>query len=180
MRKHVVFKAYLFDWGDTLMVDIPGHAGPMKSWPEVKAVEGAQNTLAYLSQVSTCHLVTNAKDSNEADIREALAKVNLDVYLSRIFCYRNIGFEKPSNEFFLNVISNLVLNPKEIALIGDSFEKDILGAASNGIFGYWYNPLSAEIKENKMYSTIHSLVELIGIAKESTGFQEGYQEPDNT
>jgi len=178
--KVIIYKAYLFDWGDTLMVDIPGHAGPMKSWPEVKAVEGAHKTLEYLSKESTCHLVTNAKDSYEDDIWEALARVNLDIFLSRIFCYRNIGFEKPSNEFFLNIISNLGLNPKEIALVGDSFEKDILGATQSGIFGYWYNPLTAEVKEGKMYSTIHSLVELIDIVKESTGFQEGYRESDNT
>jgi FMN phosphatase YigB (HAD superfamily) len=168
MRKHMIFKAYLFDWGDTLMKDFPHYTGPMKSWPEVKIVEGAEKTLEYLSRISKCCLVTNAKDSNEDDIWEALARVDLDTYLSRVFCYRNIGFEKPSGEFFSEVISTLCLEPKEIAMVGDSFEKDILGAVHSGIFGYWYNPLSAEVKEDKMYTTIHSLVELIDIANKST------------
>ncbi len=164
----MIYRAYLFDWGDTLMVDFPHFSGPMKSWPKVKAIEGAKETLEYLSKISTCHLVTNAKDSDEADIRKALDRVNLDVYLSRIFCYRNMGFEKPSREFFSKVIETLGLDPKHIALVGDSFEKDILGAVDNGIFGYWYNPASAEVREDRMYSTIHSLVELIGIANKST------------
>ena len=169
----MIYKAYLFDWGDTLMVDIPGHAGPMKSWPKVIAVDGAQKTLEYLSRISKCCLVTNAKDSNEDDIREALLRVNLDVYLSRIFSYRNMKFEKPSREFFSKVIETLGLNPKDMALVGDSFETDVLGAVSNGIFGYWYNPVSTEVRESKMYSTIHSLPELIDIAKESAERQEG-------
>jgi FMN phosphatase YigB (HAD superfamily) len=169
----MIYKAYLFDWGDTLMVDIPGCAGPMKSWPKVKAAKGATETLEYLSRVSTCHLVTNAKDSDEDDIREALAKVNLDVYLSRIFCYRNTGFKKPSEEFFSRVMETIGFDPKDIALVGDSFDTDVVGAVESGIFGYWYNPLSAEVMEGKMYSIIHSLVELIDIAKKSAEGQEG-------
>jgi FMN phosphatase YigB (HAD superfamily) len=176
----MIYKAYLFDWGDTLMVDLPGYSGPMKSWPEVKAMDGAHQTLEYLSKVSMCHLVTNAKDSYEDDIREALGRVNLDVYLSRIFCYRNVGFEKPSREFFSKVMESLGLAPKDIALVGDSFEKDILGAISNGIYSFWYNPLNAEVKEGKMYSTIHSLVELIDLAKEFAGFKEDYPKSDST
>jgi FMN phosphatase YigB (HAD superfamily) len=163
----MIFKAYLFDWGDTLMKDFPHYTGPMKSWPEVKIVEGAQKTLKFLSKVSTCHLVTNAKDSNEEDIWKALARVNLNIYLDSVFCYKNIGFEKPSSEFFSKIISTLGLEPKEIAMVGDSFEKDIMGAVHSGIFGYWYNPLSTEVKEDKMYTTIHSLVELIDIANKS-------------
>jgi putative hydrolase of the HAD superfamily len=157
----------MFDWGDTLMVDVPHYKGPMKAWPEVKVVEGVEKTLEYLRRISKCCLVTNAKDSNEEDIREALTRVDLDTYLSRVFCYKNIGFEKPSSEFFSKVISTLGLDPKEIAMVGDSFEKDILGAVHSGIFSYWYNPLSAEVKEDKMYTTIHSLVELIDIANKS-------------
>ncbi len=166
-KSRMIHKAYLFDWGDTLMVDMPGQMGPMKSWPEVRAVEGAKETLEYLSKVSTCHLVTNAKDSDEDDIREALRRANLDVYLSRIFCYRNVGFKKPSREFFSKVIETLGLDPKDIALVGDSLDTDVLGAVDSGIFGYWYNPASAEVKEGKMYSTIHSLVELVDIVKKS-------------
>ena len=161
----MIYKVYLFDWGNTLMVDIPDFKGPMKLWPEVIAVKGAKKTLKHLSELSKCHLVTNAQDSNEDDIWEALARVNLDTYIGNIFCYRNIGFKKPSKEFYAKIISILSLNPESIALVGDSFENDILGAVNNGIFGYWYNPFSNEIKKDKMYSTIHSLEELIHITK---------------
>jgi FMN phosphatase YigB (HAD superfamily) len=46
-------------------------------------------------------------------------------------------------------------------MVGDSFEDDILGAVQNGIFGYWYNPFLNESRNDKMYTTIQSLDELI-------------------
>ena len=165
---NMIYKVYLFDWGNTLMVDIPGFKDPMKLWPKVIAVEGAKKTLKHLSKISKCYLVTNAQDSNEDDIWEALTRVNLDTYICNIFCYRNIGCKKPSDQFYSKIISTLYINPESIAMVGDSFENDILGAVNNDIFGYWYNPSSGKIKKDKMYYTIHSLEELIHITNKST------------
>jgi putative hydrolase of the HAD superfamily len=36
-----MIELYLFDWGDTLMVDRQDRAGEMCDWPEVEAVAGA-------------------------------------------------------------------------------------------------------------------------------------------
>ena len=164
----MIYRAYLFDWGNTLMKDYPFYRGPMKAWPKVAAVPGAQKALEHLSARAQCHLITNALDSEEDDIWEALGRVNLDNYINKIFCYKNIGFKKPSRKFYLKVISLLGVDPKKIAVVGDSFENDILGAVNNGIFGYWYNPFSSENKDDKMYSTIHTLEELIPITDQSS------------
>ena len=40
---------YLFDWGDTLMVDFPNASGKMCDWVTVEAIIGANDTLA------SCH-----------------------------------------------------------------------------------------------------------------------------
>jgi hypothetical protein len=50
----------IFDWGNTLMVDLPEMEGPMCSWSQVFMVEGADRVLAALSAQNTCHLATNA------------------------------------------------------------------------------------------------------------------------
>jgi len=65
----------LFDWGNTLMVDLPGCFGPMASWPRVEAVAHAQETLGQL-RAAGWHiaLATNAADSDEDQIRIALAR----------------------------------------------------------------------------------------------------------
>lgn len=46
MRKvKLKYKHYLFDWGDTLMVDFPNENVPMYLWENVAAVEGALEVL---------------------------------------------------------------------------------------------------------------------------------------
>ena len=41
-------RAVLFDWGNTLMRDLPGQHGPMRDWPHVEALPGALETLTAL------------------------------------------------------------------------------------------------------------------------------------
>ena len=45
-----MIKIYLFDWGDTLMIDSPGIPGKMCDWKVVQAVEGAKEMLSCLSK----------------------------------------------------------------------------------------------------------------------------------
>ncbi|MEK6212965.1 MAG: HAD family hydrolase, partial [Vibrio fluvialis] len=40
---------YLFDWGDTLMVDNPSQTGKMCDWPSVEATPQALEALRMLS-----------------------------------------------------------------------------------------------------------------------------------
>ncbi|MDO6775961.1 MULTISPECIES: hypothetical protein [unclassified Shewanella] len=63
---------YLFDWGDTLMVDFTDEQGKMCHWEKVKAVDGAIETLAYLSSSADIYVATGAADSAEVDIKQAL------------------------------------------------------------------------------------------------------------
>ena len=59
------YKHFLFDWGDTLMVDYPDEEGPMFKWPKVAVVEGAFELLYILSRRAECHVATNAEDSSQ-------------------------------------------------------------------------------------------------------------------
>jgi hypothetical protein len=65
------YQHYIFDWGDTLMVDLPGQNGPMCDWPEIEVVAGATECLSALSKFAKCHVATNALNSNESQIRAA-------------------------------------------------------------------------------------------------------------
>ena len=84
-------EVYLFDWGDTLMVDIPGQAGKMCDWPEVKTVDGAAETLARLSQSSRIYVATNAVESTPDDIERAFERVGLSQFISGYFCRAILG-----------------------------------------------------------------------------------------
>ncbi|MDP5039553.1 MAG: hypothetical protein NWQ26_01620 [Paraglaciecola sp.] len=48
-------KHYLFDWGNTLMVDNPNYSGPMCDWPRLDGLAGAKTYVERLSHQGQCH-----------------------------------------------------------------------------------------------------------------------------
>lgn len=154
------YENYIFDWGNTLMVDFPSEKGPMYAWPEVQAVPGAEDLLRELSRFSDCFIATNAKDSSEADIRRALARVRMDRYISDIFCYMNTGVEKPDKAFFLKIYSKLKADKKQTVLIGDSLEKDIYGALDFGFDAIWFNAGKKSVPDG--IKSVTKLSQIIG------------------
>ncbi len=133
----------VFDWGDTLMCTAPGRnspPGPMASWKEVAAVEGAAQTLEQLAGRYLCVVATNASDSRSREVRQALARVGLDSYFKVIFTSSELGFRKPDPRFFQTIRSVLGREREQILMIGDDFRADILGAAQAGWHTLWFNP----------------------------------------
>ena len=156
----------LFDWGDTLMRDFPEFGSPMKDWPRLEALPHAGETLAALHPYWTLALATNADASNEADIREALRRVDLERWLDRIYCFKQIGYKKPSPEFFNFILKDLGLMPRQALMVGDHFEADVLGANRCGIRAIWFNEHSEEMRESDMLRTVHDLSEIPALLKE--------------
>ncbi|MCK7543573.1 HAD family hydrolase [Marinobacter bryozoorum] len=126
-------KGYLFDWGNTLMVDFPHSCGKMCDWTKVQAVEGAEQVLAYLSRNASIYVATGAADSTVGDIEKAFRRVGLDRYISGYFCQSNIGQPKGSPEFLIEILHRLGLTPQDTAMVGDNFDKDIAPALAAGI-----------------------------------------------
>ncbi|MDE1465427.1 HAD family hydrolase [Spartinivicinus poritis] len=150
------YQHYLFDWGNTLMVDFPSATGPMYQWPTVEAVSGAAPLLSELSSVASCHIATNAKDSTAMEIKQAVARVHLGQYIDHIFCFQSIGVEKPSQAFFNHIFTTLEVDKHEILMIGDTLETDVLGALDFGFDAVWFNP-----KNQPTPAGIHSIDHLL-------------------
>ena len=134
-----MIKTVLFDWGNTVMRDY-GTPGPMADWPEVSAVEGVAGALEAASARHRVALATNSADSDEALVRRALARVDLDRYFDKVFVSSVIGAEKPSLAFFQAVLNGLDCLPDEVVMIGDNYEKDVRGAAAAGLWAVWFDP----------------------------------------
>ncbi len=147
----------LFDWGDTLMRDFKDYRGPMKDWPRQEAISGAAETLAVLRPDWTLALATSADVSTEADILEALQRVNLDHLLDKVYCFKNTGHKKPSKEFYQYILNDLKLPPRSICMVGDSYEADVLGANACGMRAIWFNEHSLEECSGELQRTIHDL-----------------------
>lgn len=128
---------YLFDWGDTLMVDFPGQPGKMCRWEHVEAVPGAAEVLHSISGQVEVYVASGAAQSSPADIEEAFRRVGLDRYISGYYCKNNIGIEKGSPDFLSAILADLNRQPGQATMVGDNFEKDILPALALGLRAIW-------------------------------------------
>lgn len=140
-----MIKVYLFDWGDTLMVDFPNVAGKMCDWETVASVSGAKETLEALSEYSHIYIATGAEDSTELEIKQAFARVGLDKLISGYFCKANVGFSKGTPEFLNAILEKLDVPSANVAMVGDNLEKDIKPAIFAGIQAFWYTGNNIEL-----------------------------------
>lgn len=144
-------QVYLFDWGDTLMIDFPNVAGKMCEWENVEAVPGAEEALEFLSRNAKIYIATGAADSTEIEIKQAFERVGLSKFITGYFCKANIGLSKGSPEFLKAIILKLNVSADNVAIVGDSFEKDIQPALSLGIQPFWFT-------KNNQSSTSNNVV----------------------
>jgi len=152
---------YLFDWGDTLMVDFQDQQGKMCHWSKVQAVDGALEVLAELSKNNLIYVATNAADSTETEIQEAFERVGLAQYIDGYFCKANLDIGKGTPEFFGRIIKSLNVSPEMITMVGDSFENDIAPAISAGIHVIWLNPQNAHSCTDKGAQQISKLQDIL-------------------
>jgi FMN phosphatase YigB (HAD superfamily) len=129
----------IFDWGDTLMSEDGPPDIPMADWPQVRAIDGANEILAQLAKTYRIAIATNATVSKRPDVVRALARVGLDVFVSEIFCFTDLGHKKSEPEFWEIVLSRLRAQKDELIVIGDSIEQDVLGPMRVGIRAIWLN-----------------------------------------
>jgi putative hydrolase of the HAD superfamily len=131
-------KVYLFDWGDTLMIDFPGVSGKMCDWNIVQAVEGAKEMLSCLSKTADVYVATGASESTEQEIQVAFERVGLGQFISGYFCKSNIGHTKGTPEFLESILTKLGTLPSHVAMVGDSLASDIKPAIVVGIKPIWF------------------------------------------
>ena len=153
-------EVYLFDWGDTLMVDIPGQTGKMCDWPEVRTVDGAAETLARLSQTSKIYIATNAAESGVNDIERAFERAGLSQFISGYFCRANLGIAKGAPDFYKAILRQLGTEASVVTMVGDSYENDIAPALQAGLSAIWLKPGGSRGESQTNLRIVSSLHEL--------------------
>lgn len=100
-------------------------------------VDGAKEILEFLSSRYNVYAASNAPYRQQID---RLKIADMMQYFSGVFVSEEIGFSKPSKEFFNYCLENSGNpNPCEVLMIGDSLSSDISGAAEMGIKTCWFN-----------------------------------------
>ncbi|MFV0421405.1 HAD family hydrolase [Oleidesulfovibrio sp.] len=153
-------RALLFDWGGTLMENMPWYMGKEQGWSEVPATPHAEATVRSLAPYWVTGLASNAGESDEAEVRVSLDTMGLGNVLNRIYTFRLVGRPKPQPGFWHYVLRDLGLRAESVVMVGDDYMADIWGANQLGIRGVWFNRRTNERREGKLYTTMFDFREL--------------------
>lgn len=127
-------------------------------------MENAPDILKNLKEKCRQYAVTNGAFSIQI---KRIEKSGLNQLLDGSFISDDIGFEKPSREFFEYVIHNIEpCRRDEIMIVGDSLTSDMQGGNNGKIKCCWYNPGNKLKDKNvKLDYEIQSLEQIKDIIK---------------
>lgn len=159
----------IWDWGDTLMRDIPGQPGPMVFWPRVEAMPGAPAALSALSRLFVQCVGTNATESDGEMVGRALARVGLRGYLQRFFTSAELGVSKPDPGFFEAIAVELAMEPEKLVSIGNDLQKDIVPAKAVGMATILVSSAPGGITSDAVDLIVPSLSDLVDLLQDNPG-----------
>lgn len=79
-----------------------------------------------------------------------LRKLGIADYIDVFVSSEEAGVEKPDIRIFDLVVNKLGIYPNEALHIGDSYEKDVAGAAGAGIYPVWFNRYNSRSRRMKI------------------------------
>ncbi len=138
MKRFKDLEVFIFDWGNTLMYDIPQYSGPMARWSHIEVVPGVEELLGFLSDDYICCVASNAESSCKKLLREALSRGGIEKYFDYFFTPAEIGCKKPELRYYQAIIDRLGISPSACVMIGDDYEKDIEPAKDVGMWTFYF------------------------------------------
>lgn len=123
----------------------------------------AKETLARLASDYQIALLTNGAPDLQ---REKIAASGLVSFFQGIAVSGEYGIGKPKPDIFHRLLAELGSSADQAVMVGNSLERDILGARNAGVFSVWLKvPGSEEHAAVEPDRTIVALAELPGLLK---------------
>ena len=99
-----------------------------------KLKEGASSLLRMLHDCKTrIYVLTNSLFSGE-NLKTHLATVGIGKLIEAVYSSADVGYRKPASEAFRYALDNIdIRDASQVIYIGDSYEKDYLGALTSGL-----------------------------------------------
>ncbi len=120
---------------------------------------GAHETLQYLSEKYTLHIITNGfEEAQYIKMREA----SLEHYFREVIISEHTGFRKPDQRIFEYAQELTGAKNDDSIMIGDGLEVDVIGARNAGWDTVYFNPGKKVHLESVTYE-ITELTELKNI-----------------
>ena len=99
---------------------------------------GAREAVERLHEKYRLFLASNGTASVQ---HSRLTSAGLYPYFEKVFVSQEIGFNKPSREYFDTCFAQIpAFDPEKAIMVGDSLTSDILGGIRAGIKTCWVNP----------------------------------------
>ncbi len=131
-------------FGGTLLEPPPGGQDlvPLDTYPELHLRAGASAVVAEMARRGYRQaILSNTAVSDEGSVRRLLARLNVVQFFSVVVATRSeldpTRAGKPDREVFVRVLAELGLEPKAAAMIGNSWQHDVLGALNAGLQAFW-------------------------------------------
>jgi putative hydrolase of the HAD superfamily len=111
-------------------------------------------------------LVTNGFSETH---REKIALLRLGEYFDALFIADEVGMVKPDPLLFAHACTELGGTPKEGAMVGDRYDRDIRGALQAGMYTVWVNVRDEDLPagEHPPHATVATIAEvgpLLGVS----------------
>ena len=122
---------------------------------------GAQEAVQRLHQKYRLFLVSNGTACVQ---HGRLTSAGLYPWFEKVFVSQEVGYNKPSMEYFSRVFAQIPgFDPKKAIIVGDSLSSDIQGGINAGIRTCWVNPdhLAATIQPDHQIEGIWQLEALL-------------------
>lgn len=111
----------------------------------VEFIGNAEETIKTLSNSYYQYAVTNGAKNVQT---KKLAVSGIDTIFNGAFISDDVGYAKPSKEFFNFVLENIPkVSDDEILIVGDSLTSDIKGGNNMGFKTCWFNPHHLPLKD---------------------------------
>ena len=122
---------------------------------------GAEKAVEALSKKYRLYLASNGTASVQAG---RMTSANLYRFFEKAFVSQEIGYNKPSREYFDRCFAQIPdFDPAKAMMVGDSLTSDIQGGINAGILTCWVNPdhKTGHIKPDYEIEALSQLYDLL-------------------
>ena len=125
---------------------------------------GAEEAVRELSENYRLFLASNGTASVQAG---RMTSAGLYPYFEQVFVSQEIGFNKPSKDYFDACFARIPgFDREKCMMVGDSLTSDILGGINAGVRTCWVNPSHKDCGEIRPDYEIEALAELPRLLEE--------------
>ena len=125
-------------------------------------LEGAGQTVSELSDRFRLGLLTNGPSDIQ---RRKLEGTGLTPRFESLSISGETGVGKPTPAAFADVLSKLHVRPEDAVMVGDSWERDVTGAVSSGLFAVWIASGRPAPEQMERVAVIDSIEELVNVLR---------------